>query len=316
MLLKTCPGHERSHRMTKEDMSAIWILLHYQLIDRPGIGNDALPSTRLREPALLIILKRITMSSMVLGIYCYPEPIEILGKPLIAKTMFCHAMIDMQRSNLLFRFPDTKKNTMAIVRYKISFFHFSLLNSLYEKLNTETGILDTQLQQKHTHCMHLIISDIHGSEEGIRLVMSAIDHFRPDGILSAGDQCPDPMFSSFFSSLIAVRGNCDRFYEYDGIAFPPLSRELNLYDHRIIMAHGHISGSSDFSLTPGDVFITGHTHVPHLQEEDGVVFCNPGSPSRPRSSAGPTAALLSAEGLSLFSLLDFSILKAIRFSRS
>lgn len=162
--------------------------------------------------------------------------------------------------------------------------------------------------------MHLIVSDIHGSDEGMLLVRQAIDHFHPEGIISAGDQCPDPLYSAFYSSLIAVRGNCDRFYEYYDIPFPPLSREIKLYGKRIVITHGHEAVPDDFDLQKGDIFISGHTHVPSLYEEDGVVFCNPGSPSRPRSSSGPTAAALSDEGLFLFSLLDFSTLKAIRFS--
>lgn len=162
--------------------------------------------------------------------------------------------------------------------------------------------------------MHLIVSDIHGSDEGMLLVRQAIEHFHPEGIISAGDQCPDPLYSAFYSSLIAVRGNCDRFYEYYDIPFPPLSREIKLYGKRIVITHGHEATPDDFDLQKGDIFISGHTHVPSLYEEDGVVFCNPGSPSRPRSSSGPTAAALSDEGLFLFSLLDFSTLKAIRFS--
>lgn len=162
--------------------------------------------------------------------------------------------------------------------------------------------------------MYLIVSDIHGSESGISLIRKASRHFRTEGILSAGDQCPDYMSAAFISSLISVRGNCDRFYEYEGMAFPPRIRELTICNHGVIMVHGDISSPSDFSLRNGDIFISGHTHVPQLYEEEGVVFCNPGSPSRPRSSEGPTAAVLSADGIELFSLLDFSILKAIRFS--
>ena len=163
--------------------------------------------------------------------------------------------------------------------------------------------------------MYLILSDIHGSGEGIRLSEAAIAHFRPEGILSAGDQCPDPLYQAFFSSLTAVRGNCDRFYEYMELPFPPVSRELKLCGRRVVMTHGDRMSPDDFALSPGDIFISGHTHVPELYSENGVVFCNPGSPSRPRSSEGPTAALLSEDFIRLFSLLDFTTISAIRLSR-
>ena len=163
--------------------------------------------------------------------------------------------------------------------------------------------------------MHLITSDIHGSAEGVKLLQEAAAHFGTSATISAGDQNPDPSASSFYSSLISVRGNCDRYYEYDGIVFPPQTRELRLYGHDVIITHGDRLSPGDFHLKEGDIFISGHTHVPELIERNGIYFCNPGSPSRSRSSAGPTAALLSDEGLFLFSLLDFGILKAISFSR-
>lgn len=163
--------------------------------------------------------------------------------------------------------------------------------------------------------MYLIVSDIHGSEKGMNLIMHAAKHFQAEGILSAGDQCPDPLYQSFYSSLIQVRGNCDRFYEYIS-SFPPVERELTIYGHRTVITHGDRKCAEDYSLSPGDVFISGHTHVPSLTSSGGAILCNPGSPSRPRSSEGPTAALFLPEGLRLFSLIDFRIIKAIRFSLS
>ena len=183
-------------------------------------------------------------------------------------------------------------------------------------MKRERKPFDRKIHLKDTQHMHLITSDIHGREEGIKLIEDAVRHFRIEGILSAGDQCPDFLHRTFFSSLVAVRGNCDRFYEYDSLPFPPLERELKLYGKRVVMTHGDRYSPSDFNLSKGDVFIYGHTHVAELFEENGIFYCNPGSPSRPRSSDGPTAALFSEEGLELFSLLDFSTISAIRFSRS
>ena len=160
----------------------------------------------------------------------------------------------------------------------------------------------------------LIVSDIHGSAEGIGLVKKAIGALRPEKVLSAGDQCPDPMEAAFFAGLVSVRGNCDRFYEYGSIPFPPQSRTLEEYGRRIFMTHGDRMWADSFSIQPGDVFISGHTHVPLLEERDGIYFCNPGSPSRPRSSAGPSAALLDERGLSLLSILDLRVFSSLSFS--
>ena len=159
----------------------------------------------------------------------------------------------------------------------------------------------------------LITSDIHGSRDGVRLLQNAIRKFRPESIISAGDQCPDEENASFFLSLIAVRGNCDRFYEYGNIPFPPVSLTMESYGHRITVTHGDRLYYDDFSLASGDIFISGHTHVPVLEEKDGIYICNPGSPSRPRSSEGPSAVLLTESGISLLSLLSLDFLRTLSF---
>lgn len=162
---------------------------------------------------------------------------------------------------------------------------------------------------------YLITSDIHGSLEGLELVRNAASRLKADGIISAGDQCPsspDPLWSR----LIAVRGNCDRFYEYDCIPFPPISREMRIYGRNVIITHGDRLCADDFSLEAGSVFISGHTHVPELRKEGDAYLVNPGSPSRPRSSSGPTAALLEEDRLSLLSLLDLAIFSSLSFSFS
>lgn len=160
----------------------------------------------------------------------------------------------------------------------------------------------------------LVVSDIHGSDRGRSLVENAIQRYCPDLVLSAGDQCPDMVHASFYANLVSVRGNCDRFYDYDSLPFPPLSREERIYGRRIVMTHGDRLWMDDFYLSPGDVFISGHTHVPELYKgQNGVFVLNPGSPSRPRSSAGPTAALLSPEGMKVFSLLTFKSIRSLAF---
>ena len=160
---------------------------------------------------------------------------------------------------------------------------------------------------------YLVISDLHGMDEGLMLVKKAIEHFRPLGIISAGDQCPNP-FEPIYSSFISVRGNCDRFYEYEQIPFPPLYREMSIFERNVVITHGDRFSYQDFKLEKGSVFISGHTHVPSLEKHDGIYLLNPGSPSRPRSSSGPTVGLFTKLGLALFSLLDFNIFSTLDFS--
>lgn len=159
----------------------------------------------------------------------------------------------------------------------------------------------------------LITSDIHGDEKGASLIKKAAEKFRCNEILSAGDQCPNP-FDPFYRNLIAVRGNCDRFYEYEDIQFPPLYRKLEYFGRTIYMTHGDLYSYTDFDMRKGDIFISGHTHVPLMMERNGIYLLNPGSPSRPRSSLGPTAILLDGASTRLLSLLDFSQISALSIS--
>lgn len=113
---------------------------------------------------------------------------------------------------------------------------------------------------------------------------------------------------------MGVRGNMDRFYEYGDLPFPPRELILNMGERRIIAIHGH-----DYpSVTPerGDIVLYGHTHVAKMEERDGIYYFNPGSPSRPRSSSGPTFGVLDTESFTLFSLLDFRRISTLTFSSS
>ncbi len=159
---------------------------------------------------------------------------------------------------------------------------------------------------------YLIVSDIHGSDIAIELIKKAIERYKPIEILSAGDQCPNP-FEPLYSELVSVRGNCDSFYEYE-TPFPPLFRKMRIFGKDCVITHGDKYSYKDFELERGSVFISGHTHVPNLEERDGIYLLNPGSPSRPRSSSGPTAGLFLPDRLEIISLLDFTQISALAFS--
>ena len=89
---------------------------------------------------------------------------------------------------------------------------------------------------------------------------------------------------------------------------------INKFGRRIIAVHGN-----DYpSIVPekGDIVLYGHTHVAKAEGKNGVYYCNPGSPSRPRSSLGPTFGVLDEEGFSILSLLDFKSISTLTFSSS
>ena len=71
--------------------------------------------------------------------------------------------------------------------------------------------------------------------------------------------------------FISVRGNMD-FYPY------PIKLELVIYNHRILIYHGHIRCNNNNC----DVVIQGHTHVFKNEMIDKVLYLNPGSVTYPR----------------------------------
>lgn len=161
---------------------------------------------------------------------------------------------------------------------------------------------------------YLIISDVHGSTEAMERIREAERHFGASAILSAGDLCPNP-YDPRFSGIQGVRGNCDRFYEYGELPFPPLTYQTKLFGRQVVFTHGDRMWWDDFALEEGAVFISGHTHVPMLKKEKGLYLFNPGSAALPRSSAGPTAGLFFPDFLELFSLLDFTAISTLSLSK-
>lgn len=158
----------------------------------------------------------------------------------------------------------------------------------------------------------LVFSDIHGDRGAMRRIREAAAYFSSESLLSAGDLCPDP-YDPLFFSIEGVRGNCDRYYEYGTLPFPPLVYTTEIYGKKVTVAHGHTPVDIPRNT---DVLITGHTHIPVIKKKGELYILNPGSASLPRSSEGPTFALFTPSFLALFALDDFREIRSLSFSPS
>lgn len=157
----------------------------------------------------------------------------------------------------------------------------------------------------------LIASDLHGNTEALKKLYDISTRTECAAILLAGDQSPgaSAAFASALASpslpLVMVRGNCDGSWEYDGFSlrYPPRFRSYMWEGHTVLITHGDVFTSPEATgtvLGQGDIFVTGHTHVPLLRmETGGWVHLNPGSASRSRGRSGPSYALADAEGISI-----------------
>ncbi|MBD5583849.1 MAG: phosphodiesterase [Clostridia bacterium] len=162
-----------------------------------------------------------------------------------------------------------------------------------------------------------IASDIHGSAKYCRLLLDA---FKREGatqlillgdILYHGPRNPLPeeyappkvveLLSAVKDKIMCVRGNCDGEVDQMVLPFPitPDYCAVLIDGHRIYLSHGHREVPP---MTEGDVYITGHTHIP-VNENLGYLHLNPGSVSLPKENTGH-GYILYADGTFYFKDLN------------
>ena len=142
-----------------------------------------------------------------------------------------------------------------------------------------------------------IASDLHGSAEYCRQMVEAFANENADKLLLLGDilyhgprnDLPElympkavvQMLDIVKDKIICVCGNCDAEIDREVLPFPVISDLGAIFVDglSIYFAHGH---KAPPILKEGDIYITGHTHVPLISIEDGHYHLNPGSISIPK----------------------------------
>jgi len=135
-----------------------------------------------------------------------------------------------------------------------------------------------------------VISDTHGLLRPEALAQLRGSHL----ILHAGDiGTPDILHElGRIARVIAVRGNNDREQWARDI---PERQVIRVSDLSICMVH---DASELDRHAPGerhDVFITGHSHRPHVGRRDGALYVNPGSAGPRRFKLPVTVARVCIE---------------------
>ncbi len=150
----------------------------------------------------------------------------------------------------------------------------------------------------------LIASDIHGSAKYCRALLEAYRASGADRLVLLGDllyhgprnDLPEEyaprqviaMLNAVKGEVLCVRGNCEAEVDQMVLEFPVLSDSAMILDgSRVIFCtHGHVFGPDRLPpVKPGDVLLTGHTHVPHDRIVNGVRCLNPGSVSLPKEGS-------------------------------
>ena len=150
----------------------------------------------------------------------------------------------------------------------------------------------------------VIASDIHGSAHWCGKLMEIIEAEQPDKLILLGDllyhgprnDLPQdyapkqviPMLSQYADRILAVRGNCEAEVDQMVLPFPCMSdyAVLAADGFTFYLTHGHLHTPDKLPpLTPGTVFLSGHTHVKLDEIRQGIRCLNPGSVSIPKDGS-------------------------------
>jgi putative phosphoesterase len=136
-----------------------------------------------------------------------------------------------------------------------------------------------------------VISDTHGL-----LRAEAVQALRGcELIIHAGDVGKAQVLAELrqIAPVAAVRGNVDR---EDDVAALPEREVVTVEGCRLYVLHDLGQLDVDPAAVGYRAVISGHSHVPRIEERDGVLFLNPGAAGPRRFKLPITLAHLSVEG--------------------
>ena len=167
----------------------------------------------------------------------------------------------------------------------------------------------------------LIASDIHGSAYWCRKLLEVYEAEKPHKLVLLGDilyhgprndlpreYAPKEviaMLSPLAEKILCVRGNCEAEVDQMVLPFPCMApySQLLVEDKTFYLTHGHHENPRNLPrLNPGDVFLSGHTHVKEDIQVEGVRCLNPGSVSIPKD--GSHSCLVYENGEFSFRILE------------
>jgi putative phosphoesterase len=144
-----------------------------------------------------------------------------------------------------------------------------------------------------------VISDTHGNItafrkalelfEGVDMIIHAGDVLYHPPRLGCGDRYDIPAFAETLNGLaipvVIAQGNCDPQVYEELLEMPVQSpyAYVSRENLSIVVNHGHLLLREKMielgRRYRADYFISGHTHVPVLEDVGGLVLMNPGSPA-------------------------------------
>lgn len=145
----------------------------------------------------------------------------------------------------------------------------------------------------------LVVSDIHGDYKNLDFILKK-ENF--EKLIVLGD-----LFSYGFKKeslddnkiinllqknkdrLILIKGNCDNFIDYEKLGlYAHEIFTINLNNHSVTLTHGDKYKRGFLPSFHGEIFLSGHTHIPTLTKEYDIIYANPGSVGLPRGDTSKT----------------------------
>lgn len=177
-----------------------------------------------------------------------------------------------------------------------------------------------------------VISDTHGNVQalgkalaffgGADLIVHAGDVLYHPPRLGFAEGYDIPAFADALNSLetpiMIAQGNCDP-QVYEELLEMPVQSPYAIAEVSgvwIMVNHGHLI-DRDEMIASGrryrvDYFISGHTHVPVLEDVGGLVLMNPGSPAIPKFEVGgrpaPSVGIIDESGARIINIDDGSVI--------
>ncbi|MBO8160437.1 MAG: phosphodiesterase [Thermosipho sp. (in: Bacteria)] len=158
----------------------------------------------------------------------------------------------------------------------------------------------------------LVVSDTHGSlfywKKINHLLNQVNEIFHLGDVLYHGPRNPLP--EGYNPKELAeelkkykinyVRGNCDADVDLKVLGIQEMPKQIFEFfgDYSIFMLHGEIVEEDNVDLYKlaknheAKILLHGHTHIPKIEEKNGIIIANPGSLALPKENNQPTYMII------------------------
>ena len=161
---------------------------------------------------------------------------------------------------------------------------------------------------------YLVVSDIHGGMTSAKLIKELFTEEKIDKILLLGDvlyhgprndlpldynpKVVMNVLNEIEDSIISIKGNCDAEVDEMVLKFKLNNQlDLKINDLNAHLEHGH---HLDMFEGKADIILSGHTHIPVLKKENGIIYLNPGSITLPKGGNPKTYAIWDEHKITIY----------------